>query len=46
VIKVIVVLKEFKGRKWVIKFVKSVDIVVVEGDRDIRVRMNGKVLKF
>ena len=41
----IVVLREFKGKKWVIKFVKSVEVIVVEGDKNVNVKVNGKELK-
>jgi len=43
---VIVILREFRGKKWVLKYIKEVDMIVVEGDRNIKVRMNGKVLKL
>ena len=53
----IVVCREFKGRKSVRKFVKEVEVNVVEGDKEVRVVLNnwsngevklivnGKVLK-
>ena len=39
------ILKEFKGKEWIIKFVKEVDVIVVKGDKNVCVRINGKVLK-
>ena len=41
----IVVLREFKGKKWVVKFVKSVEVIVVDGDKNVSVKVNGKELK-
>ena len=45
VFSVIVVLREFKGKKWVVKFVKSVEVIVVNGDKDVSIKVNGKELK-
>jgi len=43
---VIVVLREFKGKKHVLKYIKSVEIIVVDGDKDVSIKCNGKELKL